>query len=282
LSVIFTEIIIPIVEARSSITFHQRCSLLKSLQRILSDSSADGGRLLVEIYLNYDCDLEASARENIWETFMNALSKVMTSHYNSAEPTAAATAAANAAMNAPTPISQNLPPAITTATLTNFTKEQVKGLYSSSGDFVELKKRGLDLLVNGILKPLVEWCESKAPKSMVSRNADSIEAEVPSTPEREKEAGLGLVKDNDDITKKSNNALNMLREDDPTQFETLKHRKQMLMEGIKKFNFKPKKGMQFLLDSGLIAARTPLDIARFLLNNEGLNKNMVGEFLGEG
>ncbi|KAJ3412218.1 guanine nucleotide exchange protein for ADP-robosylation factor [Chytridiales sp. JEL 0842] len=280
LSVIFTEIIIPIVEARSSITFHQRCSLLKSLQKILSDPSADGGRLLVEIYLNYDCDLEASARENIWERLMNALSKVMTLHYATSDPP---TTAANAAFNAPSPMSANLPPAITTATLTNFTKEQVKGLYSASGDFVELKKKGLELLVNGILKPLVEWCESKAPKSMVAIStvdAEKVEGGGASGSEKEKEGGLGLFKESDDSKKPMN--MNMIREDDPTQFETLRHRKQTLIEGIKRFNFKAKKGMQFLLDSGLIPARTPTDIARFLLNTEGLNKSQIGEFLGEG
>jgi brefeldin A-inhibited guanine nucleotide-exchange protein len=40
--------------------------------------------------------------------------------------------------------------------------------------------------------------------------------------------------------------------------------------------------MKFLLDSGCIPSRTPKDIAMFLLNMEGLNKSMIGEFLGEG
>lgn len=54
------------MEARSTITFHQRISLLKALHRIFADPANDGGRILVEIYLNYDCDVEAGAKENIW------------------------------------------------------------------------------------------------------------------------------------------------------------------------------------------------------------------------
>ncbi|KAJ3064891.1 guanine nucleotide exchange protein for ADP-robosylation factor [Podochytrium sp. JEL0797] len=66
------------------------------------------------------------------------------------------------------------------------------------------------------------------------------------------------------------------------QFETLRMKKVNLLEGIKKFNEKPKKGIQFLLDSNAIASRTPVDIASFLLATEGLDKHMIGEFLGEG
>jgi brefeldin A-inhibited guanine nucleotide-exchange protein len=40
--------------------------------------------------------------------------------------------------------------------------------------------------------------------------------------------------------------------------------------------------MQYLLDSNCIPSRTPKDIAYFLLHNDGLNKTMIGEFLGEG
>jgi brefeldin A-inhibited guanine nucleotide-exchange protein len=86
--------------------------------------------------------------------------------------------------------------------------------------------------------------------------------------------------------------------DDPGKFESAKQRKTILLEGIKKFNFKPKKashdpcsyigrysnvsqGIQFLLDVGLIPSRTPEDIARFLRDTDGLSKAMIGEYLGE-
>ncbi|KAI8821985.1 uncharacterized protein EV422DRAFT_586065 [Fimicolochytrium jonesii] len=268
LSVIFTEIVIPIVEARSSITFHQRMSLLKSLERILSDPQGDGGRILVEIYLNYDCDVEAGARENIWERLINALAKVMTQHY---EPSATPTAQAAQQTQK---IGLGGPPAITTANMTSFTKDQVRELYSSTGDYMELKKRGLELMVRGVLRPLIAWCSTRSPVA-----AQALDEEKARKSEEGDTSGkLGLLTEEDG---KKASAVKRTA-DDPTAFENLKQRKQVLSEGIKQFNFKPKKGMQYLLNSGCIASRTPRDIARFLLTNDGLNKSMIGEFLGEG
>ncbi|KAJ3219454.1 guanine nucleotide exchange protein for ADP-robosylation factor [Clydaea vesicula] len=277
LSVIFTEIIIPIIEARSTITFHQRSSVLKVLHKILSDSANEGGKILVEIYLNYDCDVEAGARENIWERLISALSKVNTTLYSmEATHTLVSTQASSGTVGAV--------PAITTATLTSFTKEQVKELYSSSGDYSDLKKKGLEVLVKGVLGPLVKWCNQRMEEKQSSQN--SSRTSVDSKDENKKEEGddgksLGLISNSteEDLSKKT---VTKHVADDPMAFENMKHRKQVLIEGIKRFNFKPKKGLQFLLDSSCIPARTPRDIAKFLLNNDGLNKTMIGEFLGEG
>ncbi|KAI9105732.1 hypothetical protein DFS34DRAFT_27501 [Phlyctochytrium arcticum] len=273
LSVIFTEIIIPIVEARSSITFHQRTSLLKALQRILSDPQADGGRVLVEIYLNYDCDVEAGARENIWERLVNAMAKVMTQHH---EPS---TAPAGSGTTQNQTRGGTIPPAITTANLTNFTKEQVRELYSSTGDYAELKKRGLELMVKGLLKPLVQWCNARA-SANGSGGLTEDDKGVRKSEDTDASIKLDLVVDEENG--KSTPPAARRIEDDPTAFENLKHRKQVLSEGIKRFNFKPKKGVQYLLDSHCIPSRTPKDIAVFLLHTEGLSKSMIGEFLGEG
>ena len=70
--------------------------------------------------------------------------------------------------------------------------------------------------------------------------------------------------------------------DDPSRFESAKQRKMVLQEGVKRFNYKPKKGIQFLLENGFIPSRQPADIARFLLSTDGLSKAMIGEYLGEG
>uniref|UniRef100_A0A8B9HL55 Cytohesin 3 n=1 Tax=Astyanax mexicanus TaxID=7994 RepID=A0A8B9HL55_ASTMX len=50
--------------------------------------------------------------------------------------------------------------------------------------------------------------------------------------------------------------------------------------GRKKFNMDPKKGIQFLLDNDLLQ-HTPDDIAQFLYKGEGLNKTVIGDYLGE-
>lgn len=53
-----------------------------------------------------------------------------------------------------------------------------------------------------------------------------------------------------------------------------------LQMGKKKFNMDPKKGIEFLIAHNLIV-ETPEDIAAFLYKGEGLNKTMIGDYLGE-
>ncbi|GAA5995525.1 hypothetical protein JCM11641_007216, partial [Rhodosporidiobolus odoratus] len=68
----------------------------------------------------------------------------------------------------------------------------------------------------------------------------------------------------------------------PSRFENAKLRKTTLLEGIKKFNFKPKRGVAFLMETGFIRSNEPKDIARFLLHADGLDKAQIGKYLGEG
>ncbi|XP_015684759.1 cytohesin-3-like [Protobothrops mucrosquamatus] len=55
--------------------------------------------------------------------------------------------------------------------------------------------------------------------------------------------------------------------------------KQVAM-GRKKFNMDPKKGIQFLIENDLLQ-KMPEDIAEFLYKGEGLNKTVIGDYLGE-
>ncbi|XP_014405811.1 PREDICTED: cytohesin-3 [Myotis brandtii] len=50
--------------------------------------------------------------------------------------------------------------------------------------------------------------------------------------------------------------------------------------GRKKFNMDPKKGIQFLTENGLLQG-APEDVAQFLYKGEGLNKTVIGDYLGE-
>lgn len=79
-----------------------------------------------------------------------------------------------------------------------------------------------------------------------------------------------------------NNGKATSADDDPTRFQDAKQRKTILLEGIRKFNFKPKRGIEFLHQHGFLRSRQPSDIARFLLYADGLNKAQIGEYLGEG
>jgi cytohesin len=50
--------------------------------------------------------------------------------------------------------------------------------------------------------------------------------------------------------------------------------------GRKKFNMDPKKGIEYLIENGLLQ-NTPEDVAQFLYKGEGLNKTAIGDYLGE-
>ncbi|XP_064887711.1 cytohesin-3 isoform X1 [Columba livia] len=61
--------------------------------------------------------------------------------------------------------------------------------------------------------------------------------------------------------------------------KTTQRNKQIAM-GRKKFNMDPKKGIQFLIENDLLQ-NTAEDIAQFLYKGEGLNKTVIGDYLGE-
>lgn len=57
---------------------------------------------------------------------------------------------------------------------------------------------------------------------------------------------------------------------------------QLLITGTEQFNQKPKKGIQFLQDKGLLSS--PMDtneVAQWLRENPRLDKKMIGEFISE-
>ncbi|KAJ1676211.1 guanine nucleotide exchange protein for ADP-robosylation factor, partial [Spiromyces aspiralis] len=66
---IFKEIILPVLELRYPTTPMQRDQFLLSLKRIFSDP-----QLVVELYLNYDCDNHASV--NVFERLAQILSRL--------------------------------------------------------------------------------------------------------------------------------------------------------------------------------------------------------------
>jgi hypothetical protein len=55
---------IPIIEARQKATFQQRLNALTGLSKCFN------GDILVEMYLNYDCDPQGPVSENVWEVFI--------------------------------------------------------------------------------------------------------------------------------------------------------------------------------------------------------------------
>ncbi|KIK93499.1 hypothetical protein PAXRUDRAFT_144955 [Paxillus rubicundulus Ve08.2h10] len=266
IEVLLHEIFIPILEMRTS-TLKQKAVILAMLSKLCQDPQA-----LVELYLNYDCDSEAA--DNIYEHLMNMISKVATLPYTtqpkSGEPTSPAvngrtkTHSSSSRASGAVPV----PGMIDTSTI---------GL--SEG---QLRRQGLECLAS-ILRSLVTW-GTAAGKTPADHGA-----EAGARTQVGEETGPDVVTPDSSLDRLATSAgsAEALRQstdmvDDPTRFESAKQKKTTLLEGIKKFNFKPKRGLEFFLETGFLPSLLPQDVARFLLTTDGLSKAVIGEYLGEG
>ncbi|KIY73726.1 Sec7-domain-containing protein [Cylindrobasidium torrendii FP15055 ss-10] len=271
IEVLMHEIFFPILEMKTS-TLKQKAVILGMVSRLCQDPQA-----LVEIYLNYDCDSDAT--DNIYEHIMDIVSKISATPAMPGQkpPTEPQSPATQPTTKANTP---------TTGPSLNTSPTTVPGSMDSSNlgqSESQLRRQALECLVT-VLRSFVSWGTSAGKLEDTHPNpvspgvrpselqrSDSMNADA----SFDRLSTVGASTDNlrtqtPDIT------------DDPGRFENAKQRKTTLLEGLKKFNFKPKKGIQFLLESGFIASRSPQDIATFLLNTDGLSKAMIGEYLGEG
>ncbi|KAJ2963214.1 hypothetical protein NQZ79_g1686 [Umbelopsis isabellina] len=281
IEVFFTTIFLPILEMRNA-SYQQKHSLLnKVVLRICSDPQT-----LVEIYLNYDCDKEAL--DNIYERLVNVLSRITTTHAvnvpgkehpdmrHSADKTQSGQVNGTSVV---------IPPRLTTDTVQPNERHNAAANQPSE---MALKYKSLESLV-AVLRSLVTWYNNGAVS--VSTNGEDEPTPRESEDQQQSNSAEGLTNHSNTSMPKlspasSNthiaNGTSSSALDDPEQFESRKHRKQMQQEGVRLFNWKAKKGIQFLHKHGFINVEDHADVAKFLLNTDGLNKTMLGEYLGEG
>ncbi|KAG6814203.1 hypothetical protein H0H92_000880 [Tricholoma furcatifolium] len=269
IEVLLHEIFIPIIEMRTS-TLKQKAVILGMLSRLCQDPQA-----LVEIYLNYDCDSEAV--DNIYEHLINIISKISTTppsashHQRSSEPSSPALSPTNKNQ------SSGAAPSISSVLSVPGTMDtSVLGLSEA-----QLKRQGLECLV-AVMRSLVAWgtAAGKATDEMpppATPAKSQVGEDQPLTPEGSLDKLSGAALSAEVLRQPTPDIV-----DDPSRFESAKQKKTTLLEGIKKFNFKPKRGIQSLIETGFIPSNAPIDIAKFLLATDGLSKSMIGEYLGEG
>lgn len=244
---------------------------MKILKRLAADPKA-----LVEIYLNYDC--ESTALDNIFQRTIEHLSRISST-------TAVVSAQQQQqyqeqyAREGDTDLDWHdhgrLPPSLTTASL------NIPWNHESDMpvDF-QLKQQSLDCLVR-TLRSLVNWSQENLAdaaarlqtfdhRSSAEGGRDSFDPGQISGSPRLPAVDTPLAPSTP------------LLEDDPAQLEKAKQRKTALINGIRQFNFKPKRGIKTLLTDGFIGSDSPEDIASFILQNDRLDKAMIGEYLGEG
>ncbi|PKI83678.1 guanine nucleotide exchange protein for ADP-robosylation factor [Malassezia vespertilionis] len=250
IEVLLNEIFLPILEMRSSTTI-QKSVLLGVINRLCRDPQA-----LVELYLNYDCD--RSALENVYERLMDVISKLAQT------PTAAPGTGGEVPEPRGTPRKSSNgggPPSLLDPI------DTFPEVDTSIPLELRLKRQSLDGLVN-VLHSLVLWSE----RNMEEASVDDVRAsperdEVLHSPSAAAAAGEHAPLDLDD---------------DPGRFENAKQRKTTLLDDIRQFNYKPKRGIAQLIEHGFIRSDAPQSVARFLFYADGLSKVNIGEFLGEG
>ncbi|KAI0082485.1 hypothetical protein K474DRAFT_1585733 [Panus rudis PR-1116 ss-1] len=268
IEVLLHEIFLPILEMKTS-TLKQKAVILGMLQRLCQDPQA-----LVEIYLNYDCDSDAA--DNIYEHIVNIVSKmsaapVMHTPTKGNDPTSPGLPPQS--KHHPT----SVPPTLTTSALAVPGNLDTTSMGQSEP---QLKRQALEGLV-AALKSLVIWgtagtaaMETNESQARSTLDTESHPEAISPDPSTDRLSGFGSLESTRQPTPDI--------ADDPSKFESAKQRKTTLLEGIKKFNFKPKRGIQFLIEHGFIPSSSPQDIARFLHVTDGLSKTMIGEYLGEG
>uniref|UniRef100_A0A667ZG02 ARF guanine nucleotide exchange factor 2 n=1 Tax=Myripristis murdjan TaxID=586833 RepID=A0A667ZG02_9TELE len=145
---------------------------------------------------------------------------------------------------------------------------------------LSLRKKGLECLVS-ILKCMVEWSKDM----YVNPN---LQANLGQERPAEGEAGELKLPENLSGRRDSVSSLDSTvsssvpasQPDHPEQYEVIKQQKDIIEHGIELFNKKPKRGIQYLQDQGMLGS-TAEDIAQFLHQEERLDTTQVGEFLGE-
>ncbi|CEP17156.1 hypothetical protein [Parasitella parasitica] len=278
IEIFLKEIVLRILEMRNA-SNQQKFSLLKGVLRICEDPQT-----LVDIYLNYDCDREAL--DNIYERLVNVLSKITTAHYHPSSGKDYDT-------SHPDPISSVhagvhahpsvvIPPPLTTATILYSDKQNAQAAMPESA----IRFKSLECLV-AVLRSLVSWYSNNSVSITAGQNAKKDE-DTPRASEDHSittHANTSSTRLTSSTANGSSTALNTgssSRLDDPEEFENLKHRKQLLQEGVRQFNWKPKKGLAVLSSNGFLDLKDHRSVASFLLTTEGLNKTQIGEYLGEG
>ncbi|KAI4356815.1 hypothetical protein L6164_000804 [Bauhinia variegata] len=226
IGVFFPMIVLRVLENVAQPNFQQKMIVLRFLDKLSLDS-----QILVDIFLNYDCDVNSS---NIFERMVNGLLKT----------------------------AQGVPPGVTTSLLPP--QEET------------LKLEAMKCLV-AVLKSMGDWV-NKQLRIPDPHSTKKIEA----ADDSHEAGGLPIANGNGEEPVEGSDTHSEVSNEasDVSTIEQRRAYKLELQEGISLFNRKPKKGIEFLINANKLG-NSPEDIAAFLKDASGLNKTLIGDYLGE-
>lgn len=148
-----------------------------------------------------------------------------------------------------------------------------------------MRIKGLECLVS-ILKCKVEWSKDLYMNPNLQTTLGETTHKTPTSPNENDSIDQQSIKHSgsslslNSAGSINNNSGNREVLDFPEELEERKQRKELMETGIEMFNKKPKKGIQFLQERSLLGP-TIDDIAKWLIEDERLDKTQVGDFLGD-
>ncbi|KAK5113686.1 hypothetical protein LTR62_003313 [Meristemomyces frigidus] len=277
IEVCFREIYFPLLEKRVAPSWQKTYIIQHLFERIGGDA-----RALVEIYLNYDC---GRGMDNICQRMIEHTSRVAGQPVpvTSAQQQAYVDkmAAQNASLN-DWRDKGTLPPSLATANMGTSAATEAERVYSDYPPEYALKMASLEALVE-TLRSMVNWAQqgvTESASSMMLAEPDGRQSVDDQRESMDTRSGPNGTKSMDGLP--SGEGSPSLADDDPDELERVKQRKTALNNAVRQFNYKPKRGVKLLISEKFIPSDDPQDIARFMLNNERINKKSLGEFLGEG
>ena len=236
IGVFFSNILLRILESSNS-SGQQKLLTVQSLRVLVREP-----QLIVDLFLNYDCDLEG---RGIFTSMCDVLSRVALSSQSLTETS-----------------DQD-------ATLKSLALETLVGITDS---MVLWEREGGHEASGGSGEPVA------AEGSVASPPA---EGEPPSPAQSEGGAGGAADDSSRHSCAALVLASESGGRGQAVDFEAMFHRKHEVQEGVVKFNMKPKRGIRYLIEvCGL--EETPASVCKFLLETQGLDKRSVGDYLGEG
>ncbi|XVF22695.1 hypothetical protein REPUB_Repub12eG0193100 [Reevesia pubescens] len=226
IGVFFPMIVLRVLENVAQPNFQQKMIVLRFLDKLCVDS-----QILVDIFINYDCDVNSS---NIFERMVNGLLKT----------------------------AQGVPPGTSTTLL--------------PPQEATMKLEAMKCLV-AILKSMGDWMNKqlRIPDPHSTKRFEAVEnSPEPGNGPMANGNGDEPVEGSDSQSEASSEGSDVLT------IEQRRAYKLELQEGISRFNRKPKKGIEFLIKANKVGD-SPEEIAAFLKNASGLNKTLIGDYLGE-
>ncbi|XP_047946268.1 brefeldin A-inhibited guanine nucleotide-exchange protein 2-like [Salvia hispanica] len=226
IGVFFPMIVLRVLENVVQPNSQQKMTILRFLEKLCVDS-----QILMDIFLNYDCDVNAS---NIFERMVNGLLKT--------------------AQGVPPGVSSTLQPP----------------------QDASLKLEAMRCLV-AILKCMGSWMNKqlRIPDIQSSKKLDAVDNGSNTGSPPYSNGSVDETTEGSDTQSEASSEVS-----DVSTLEQRRAYKLELQEGISLFNRKPKKGIEFLINANKVG-NSAEEIAAFLKNAYGLDKTLIGDYLGE-